>query len=195
MRNIGALIKQARTRKKLSVQKLAAKTKIKQNYILAIEKEQWGLLPNLAVAQGFVKNIAQVVGVDREIAAALLRRDFQESQQVKVQETTVVWTPKATIIAASLVVTIFLGFYLFHQYSTYAAPPPLNIGGVKRDEGVVRVSGKTNENAQVLVGEEAVLVDDNGNFQVTISAKPGDKLTVQALSRSGKATKKEIIVP
>lgn len=195
MRSIGSIIKQARARKKLSIAKLSYRTKIKQNYILAIEQEKWNLLPSLAVAQGFVKNIAGVVGVDKEVAAALLRRDFQERQEAKARETMVVWTPKATIIAASLVVAFFLGFYLFRQYATYASPPPLTLSEIKRSGDAVVFFGKTHENAQVLVGDEAVLVNDNGNFQVTISAKSGDKLTIQALSRSGKATKKEIIIP
>lgn len=195
MRSIGNIIKQARARKKLSIARLSSRTKIKQNYILAIEKEQWGVLPSLAVAQGFVKNIAGVVGVDGEMATALLRRDFQERKETKTHETVVVWTPKATIVTLSLVAAIFLGFYLFRQYSTFAAPPPLTLGEIKRDGNAVTFSGKTNENAQVLVGDEAILVDDNGNFQVTISINSGDRLTIQALSRSGKATKKEMIVP
>lgn len=195
MRSVGSIIKEARARRKLSVQRLASRTKIKQSYILAIEAEQWNLLPSLSVTQGFVKNIAVALGVDGEEAAALLRRDFQEKQQEKVVRRTVIWTPRTTVITIAAIVVIFLGFYLLRQYSTYAAPPPLTLSEIKREGDIVTFSGKTNENAQILVNDEAVLVSDDGKFEVKISAKSGDKLVVQSLSRSGRATKKEITVP
>ena len=195
MRSIGSIIKEGRIRKKLSIQKLSSKTKIKQSYILAIETEQWNVLPSLSVTQGFVKNIAGALGIDSEQAAALFRRDFEVRQQVEIQRKPAVWTPRATAITILGIMIVFLTFYLFRQYSAYAAPPPLTLGEVTKDGDVVQFSGKTNENAQILVNDAAVLVNDDGSFQVKISAKRGDKLIIQALSRSGRANRREITVP
>lgn len=195
MRSIGNLIKEARARKKLSVARLSSRTKIKQSYILAIEAEEWNKLPSLSVTQGFVKNIAAALEIDVEQAAALLRRDFVAQQQTSVTRRAAIWTPRATVITIAGVVVVLLAFYLFKQYSTYASPPPLTIGEIKREDNVVTFSGKTNENAQILVNDAAILVNDDGKFEVTLSAASGDKLIIKALSRSGRATKKEVTVP
>ncbi|MBI3290328.1 helix-turn-helix domain-containing protein [Candidatus Microgenomates bacterium] len=195
MRSIGPIIKEARARKKLSVRRLSARTKIRQTYILALETEQWNKLPSLSVTQGFVKNIAGALGVDREEAAALLRRDFQEKKQVESTRRTAIWTPRVTAITTAGIVVVFLAIYLFKQYSSYAAPPPLTLGELKKEDSTVVFSGKTHENAQVLVNDAAVLVGDDGKFEVKISAESGDKLIIKALSRSGRATTREVIVP
>jgi cytoskeletal protein RodZ len=57
MRSIGQVLKEARVKRKLSRGQLAEKTKIKKEFIVAIEKESWEDLPELPVVCGFLKKI------------------------------------------------------------------------------------------------------------------------------------------
>ena len=75
MKTIGESIKSARTRKKISRAKLEEETKIKKEFIEAIESEEWSNLPEYPVVRGFVRSIAQTLKVDTRKMLALLRRD------------------------------------------------------------------------------------------------------------------------
>ncbi|MBI4057891.1 helix-turn-helix domain-containing protein [Candidatus Microgenomates bacterium] len=196
MRTFGSFFNQARRRRNLSVTKLAQKTKIKPHYIAALEKEQWHVFPNFTIARGFVYTIAGTIGVDPETAIAILRRDFQEQKKVReVYSPKVVWTPRLTLVFVFGIATVLLTGYLVSQYITYVAPPSLSLGEVVRSGETVKVLGKTNEEVSILVNGEPVLVDDDGMFSVMLSVGSGEKLILEARSRSGKATKKEIVVP
>jgi cytoskeletal protein RodZ len=59
MNSIGKILKNARIKKKLSLSSLSDKTKIKRDFLDAIEKEEWEKLPEFPVVLGFVKSIRQ----------------------------------------------------------------------------------------------------------------------------------------
>lgn len=196
MKTIGKVLWEARKKKKISISRLSEKTKIKAEFLRGIEKENWHIFPNFAVTRGFVRNFATVVGVDLQTAEALLRRDFQaEKETPKITTPRIIWTPKITIVTFSTIVVVLLSIYIIHQYLTYAAPPPLSLESPKKNGNMVEISGSTRRDAQVLINNEPVLVADDGSFHIELSAKTGEILKIEALSRAGKATKKEIIVP
>ena len=58
MLSIGELLKQGRLKKKISLVKLEEKTKIKKEFISAIEREEWANLPDYPTVLGFVKTLA-----------------------------------------------------------------------------------------------------------------------------------------
>ena len=76
MKNIGEVIKQTRIKKKLSREKLEAKTKIKKEFIEGIENLKWEALPDYSVVSGFVKSIAGALDLDKKHLSALLRPDY-----------------------------------------------------------------------------------------------------------------------
>lgn len=198
MNTVGKILSRERRKRRFSLAKLSERTKIKEQYLRAIEKEEWGSLPNFATTQGFVKNVAAVLGTNPETSIALLRRDWEERNEKKETKKThaTLWTPKTTTITIILLGTLMISFYLLQQYKTFTAPPPLNISGVEKTTNGIKISGQTTSEAQVLINDEPLLVDKNGNFSITITQLlPGEKLTIESRSRSGKSTKKEIIVP
>ena len=73
MKTIGRALKEARTQKRLSLSKLESQTKIKKNFIQAIENEDWESLPEFPVVVGFVKSIAGAL----KISAIIHPRPFR----------------------------------------------------------------------------------------------------------------------
>lgn len=194
MRTVGKLLKEARRRRKISVARLSEKTKIKEQFLVAIEQEQWRVLPNFATALGFVRNVAVKVGISPETAAALLRRDFPPEVAQKESGQVVLWTPQATKILAIFLITSAILFYLIRQYISFVAPPQLSLVVVKNEKGV-EISGKTSPQASVLIAGEPVLVEKDGSFKINLSGQTGEELVVESFSRVGKATKKKVIIP
>ena len=59
---LGKRLLSARTQRKLSLEEVAAATKIKARFLSAIEKGEYEKLPSPAYAKGFVKNYAAYLG-------------------------------------------------------------------------------------------------------------------------------------
>lgn len=198
MKSVGLVIKEARTKKKLSKDALEAKTKIKSEYIEALENELWEKLPEYPVVVGFVKSIAAVLSLDESHALALLRRDYPPKVLPVNPKPDVdrkfTWDPRLTFITAVFVVSLGILTYLSFQYIHFTNPPELAvetpIEGQVITEKKVAVKGKTDPEATVTVNNQPTLVGDDGAFTAEIEiAEATDGILITAKSRSGKETK------
>src|SRR5689334_25421550 len=70
MSNFGATFKKARESKGISVDRIAAETRISSRFLLAIENEEFNLLPGGIFNRGFVRTYAEKVGLDADQAVA-----------------------------------------------------------------------------------------------------------------------------
>lgn len=194
MRTVGNLLKNAREEKGVDIACVAQTTKIKEKFLIALEESYWAALPNLPIAAGFVKSYAQNVGVDPNLALALLRRDFAlvNVRELKSQEIPFsgrfVWTPRATIAASFFGTLLLVGGYLFHQYYLFVAPPSLSVRTESQGENIL-ISGKTLPSATVEVNKHPVLLEKDGVFSIALNKEElGGKVEVKSISRSGKTT-------
>lgn len=64
IKNVGRLLKKARTAKKISLDDLSARLKIRKVYLKAIEENDLENMPERIFAQGYVRAYAKVVGLD-----------------------------------------------------------------------------------------------------------------------------------
>ena len=131
MKTIGSFIKDARAKKRYSLAKLEEATKIKKDFIEAIEKEDWKTLPDYSVVVGFVKNIAAYLQAGERQAIALLRRDYPP-QKLSINpkpdvSRQFVWSPKLTFfVGVGAVIAIIVGYLIF-QYVRFINPPHLEV--------------------------------------------------------------------
>ena len=197
MKTIGQAIKETRVKKNISFSKLAAITKIKKEFIQAIEKENWQLLPEYPVVTGFVKNIAQALGLNRKGIVALLRRDYPPKELTINPKPDVarefVWSPKLTFFAGIALVTITVFGYLIIQYIKFISPPKLIVDFPKEQmvikENSLKVSGDTDPEATLKINNQPVILDQNGHFSADIEVFEGTKeVKIISKSRSGKET-------
>lgn len=197
MKTIGRAIKEARTKKRYSLSKLGDATKIKKDFIEALEKENWKTLPDFPVLVGFVKNIAGALGTNEKGLMALLRRDYPPKALLinpkPDVENKFVFSPKLTFAIGMGIIVVLLSGYLAFQYGTFVGPPSLSVFEPKEaqviTERVIKVSGKTDSDAIVRVNNQPVLLDSEGNFIAEIEIFEGtNEIEVKAQSRAGKET-------
>ena len=197
MKTIGNIIKESRLRKKISISHLENETKIKKEFLQAIENENWGVLPDLPVVTGFVKSIASVLSLNENQLTAMLRRDYPPKKLAINPRPDVsdrfTWTPRFTFFAAAGAIFVFILGYLIFQYKSFVTPPVLSVSRPKEGAivttGTVRVEGETDPNATVKVNNQPVLVADDGNFSVDIEIYEGTgEIVVVATSRTGRET-------
>jgi hypothetical protein len=64
MFDIGASLREARTRRGLSLDDVTAGLRIRERYVTALEDERWELMPGEAYAKGFLRMYAEFLGLD-----------------------------------------------------------------------------------------------------------------------------------
>lgn len=195
MKTIGNTIKEARVKKRYSLAKLEKETKIKKEFIEAIEKDNWKDLPEYPVLQGFVKRIASTLKKDPKKIVALLRRDYPP-KKLNINPKPYIserfsWSPKLTFLLGILIVSVLIMGYLGFQYFKFISPPSLEVSNPKENQKVeelsVLVSGKADVQAVVKVNNQPILVDEYGNFSAEIEIVEDTKeIVIKAISRSGK---------
>jgi cytoskeletal protein RodZ len=60
----GTILRAHREEKKLTLEQVSHETKIRLNYLQAIENDQLSVLPSLAQARGFIRLYANFLGID-----------------------------------------------------------------------------------------------------------------------------------
>jgi cytoskeletal protein RodZ len=201
MKSTGQILKEARLARKLDIEEVARVTKIRPQFLILLESDDFSQLPNGIVAKGFIKNYGQFLGLTPNYLMAVFRRDFSENRQgqiiprgmVEPVTKTSYWTPKSTVIAlVAFLFTLFLG-YLAYQYSLLLGPPSLILSSpaeaTNTSQSTIEVYGKTDPEATISVDDKLVALDKGGQFYVRLVLNPGlNKIRVTATNKSGKNT-------
>jgi cytoskeleton protein RodZ len=72
--SVGRKLREARTRRKLSLSEVEAETKIRARYLQAIENEEWEQLPEDTYARAFIRTYGRFLGLDGDRLAEEHRR-------------------------------------------------------------------------------------------------------------------------
>lgn len=201
MIHLGQRLSEERKKRGLSLEEVSKATKIRTNFLQAIEKGEYNKLPSSAYAQGFVHNYAEFLGLPKKETLALFRREFDEEKIFKVlpegltrqEEFPLRAIRMQQAIVISLISLLFIAAYLFFQYRSAFINPSLEVTAPKEGAVVsntaVRVSGKTDANTTVLVNDQGATVDGNGNFSKIVDVFSGKTtITISAANRFGKET-------
>ncbi len=82
MADIGAQLRDARTRAQMDINEVERQTKIRSKYLRAMENEEWDLLPGDVYARSFLRTYGQFLGLDtRELLDDYKRRYDNPSDQ------------------------------------------------------------------------------------------------------------------
>jgi len=190
----GQRLKETRLQKGFSIEAVSQGTKIRPNFITAIERGEYQKLPSPAYAQGFVRNYAEYLGLSSTEVLALFRREFDEEKAYKVlptgfskqREFPITRRRIQRAVYLMAVVFLLLGGFLLYQYRSAFFDPMLSVTSPK--EGAitslqVTVQGKTEASATVMVDNVPVAVDDEGTFIKRVTLFPG-KETIEVRSKN-----------
>jgi cytoskeleton protein RodZ len=80
-RGIGAILHDARTRRKIELSEVEAATRIRLRFLRAIENEEWDVLPGGVYTRGFIRTYAAFLGLDGDRLAADYRESVEGGQR------------------------------------------------------------------------------------------------------------------
>src|SRR5690625_1763966 len=158
---IGAILKEAREEKNISLDNLQESTKIQKRYLKAIEQGNFHILPGTFYARAFIKEYAEAVGLNAEELLAGHENELPTSQpKDDVQYTRMQRTRRESqsnkdpiilsvipkIIVVLLVIgIIFIAFILYKKSIEPSDSDPVND---PNNNEVIRNDGKESNNEE-----------------------------------------------
>jgi len=200
MIKIGAKLKESRIKKDLTLEEISQDTKIRKEFLEAIENGEYRRLPSSAYALGFVRNYAKFLGLDENHSIALFKREFDSEKSFEVLPKFSAGSEisfKKLRVGRNLILFIgiltFIIFFIFFQYREAIFNPMLQVASPKEGETIssqdLQVLGKTDPNSVVYVENNLVSLDSEGNFKKIITVFPGKSvLNIKSVNRFGKQT-------
>ena len=135
MTTLGSRLYEERKARGYSVEEIAKATKIRKEFLAALEKGEYKKLPSAAYVQGFVKNYVNFLGLPEKELLALFRREFNENEYLGVLPESISRSKEISVNKVRIRQTVFLVgavvlvvlLYLFFQYRSAFFSPSLNI--------------------------------------------------------------------
>ncbi|PIR61475.1 MAG: hypothetical protein COY81_04835 [Candidatus Pacebacteria bacterium CG_4_10_14_0_8_um_filter_43_12] len=201
-KTVGEMLQDERVAHRINLSELSKRTRIRVEYLEALENNQFAKLPAATFVKGYVRNYAQLFGFDPQSLLALLRRDYKESAKGKLVPREFL-TPllkkrrhlkPVTFIMIGLVVlfTTLLS-YLSFQWWLLQKPPRLVVTQPKEFAQVgpkITVTGQTQPEVLVLVNDQPVALQPDGSFstQVSVMTEGIVSIIVEATDNRGKTS-------
>lgn len=205
MKSAGELLRTARQERGISLEDAVEATKIKREFLEALERNDFQKVASTAVVVGFLKNYAEFLGLSSQRVLAVFRRDTgrKEKKEIvprgireRLEESGFSWNPKAGLILVILIVFLFLAGYLSYQYFSLAVEPGLRVfqpqEGQRIQDKRVEVIGQTDRDVTVRINDRPVFLSPKGDFRFQLDLLSGEnKIVIEAANRRGRESKIE----
>lgn len=199
MKTIGSVLRDARMREGLSLEDLSERTKIRKNFLAALEENNFPKLPSETVARGFIQVYAREVGLDQKSALALFRRDFSSGKDGEIvphemlepisTRRSIFQRARWTFVVVAVFLTLAVGF-IAYQWISVSTVPAVSVVEPKENQEVrspVVVRGRTATDVTVTVNGKQTALDQDGVFQTNVEFDAGEHtITVEIRTRRGK---------
>lgn len=179
-------LRQARTGKKISLEKAAQQTGINKKYLSALESGNWRRLPAGIYGKKFLTEYALYLGLDSKVLSGLYNQEVSASGGNQASRLFTKITPRLhytfnlpkliqalLIIAAVLVCLLYLGFYVTKIIAAPSLVLDQPTANITIAANQITISGRTEVNANVEINGQTVLVRADGQFSETINLKTG----------------------
>ncbi|HMN19405.1 MAG TPA: DUF4115 domain-containing protein [Candidatus Moranbacteria bacterium] len=207
---LGEKLRKMRLERRLAVADVAKGTKIQARYLESLEEGDYAKLPADVYVKGFLRSFANYMGVDER---ALIRQ-YEREQGIhrtieKISEpcqprrplkiTGFAITPQLLFAAIGAVVIIGSFIYLYLEVNSFVSTPRLAVlrpaDGMKVQANSVHVSGVAEKDSLVSINDEAVMVNDKGEFSEDVGLQIGlNTISVRARNKFDKEATQTISV-
>ncbi|MDA0737485.1 MAG: DUF4115 domain-containing protein [Nitrospirae bacterium] len=197
MDSLGTFFREAREAQDLTLEQVAASTRIQESYLQALEEERFTVLPQKVFTKGFVRTYARTLGLDEEEAfrrfsasAGSHYQQEEEAQQQVIQREEDDRKGKANrnaVIILTAVILIGLAFILPREQS---APPSTPASSPQKGKPLTSVesANQAKESEHKASGDAAVDLNGSSDTQDPISLSKTKEVPPPFLAASKPAT-------
>lgn len=218
-KTLGNILKSARNKKQLTLEKAELDTKIRLKYLKFLEEDDFKNMPPDVYNIGFLTRYAEYLGlnVDKIINQYQNERLLYNQLNKKIiffnNEKKLLFSPgdknryreklkfiiTPQIFVSFLIATtvfIIIG-YIWFQVKSFAAAPQLELSNpaeqILVSENSINISGQTDLTATIKINDQLIVVDENGKFNEQIQLNRGiNSIEIKAINKANKETKKTI---
>lgn len=197
MLTVGAILKREREKQKLSLDDIEKTIKVRKKFLEAIERDDWSLFSSKIYITGVIKNYSRVLNLPQDKVLAFFRREYAKKEvtgfQTKVPSKLLdSGTKKYLRISIGGLALLFL-LYFGYQLFQFLSPPDVSILLPKektfRRVEKIKVMGKTEPDAQIMIFGNRVYQNKEGTFVYDYPLRKGRNiLTVEVTGANGKKT-------
>ena len=206
---VGECLKRKREGLSIPVKDASEKLKIKISYLENLENNNYRELPPDVYVKGFIKSYAQLVGLNPEKMVDIYDREknIQDKMERKHQKKEIhtkklttqnfaIITPKIVTAFLSLLILFIVGFYLWHQISSFNSTPYLFVSSPFEDQVVndsnLTVEGETEREVVVKINGQGIFVNSDGYFEEDIMLQPGKNILIIEAKNKFDGTAREV---
>jgi len=201
-KTVGEILAETRKELNISLEEAAQETRIHQNYLAALEAEEYFRLPGGVYSEKILQTYADFLNIDFDCLKKTFTKEIQISQHPslktfvpKISRRNFVVTPRLLKISTGVVAIILLLTYLSFEINNIFAPPPLEIfspvDNLVTAESNIEISGQTGGEVRIRINDQEIQGNKNGYFEELISLKEG--LNVIKISAAKKRGKENVI--
>lgn len=201
---LGAQLNAVRRTAGLSLDEVAAITKIRRKFLVALEEGQYEVFPAEVYARGLLENYAEFLGFPPDEVLLQYRREQGIGGPVDGQAKSSLAAPHSPRPASRLTITprtlwVALGAlslfvavgYIVTQLTGLAGPPELELSKPDFNAAAVgetvEVEGKTDSGAELSINNQPVPTDPDGRFKEQVRLPVGTTtLRVAAKNKTGR---------
>lgn len=178
----GERLRQARNLLNLNLKQVASKTGIKEEYLIAMENENFSSLPSGLYGKNFIKKYAQFLKINpSEIInkTPFIDKELQAdpfSKKILKSRNFLVFPKIVRNLLLILVIFIFFSYLSFYLLKAREMPElviyePQN--NISIEENIIEISGKTDPNANLTINGRVIILENGGYFSTDIDLKQG----------------------
>jgi cytoskeletal protein RodZ len=178
---LGEYFRQVREKLNLDIKTVSLLTQIKPVYLENLETGNYDKLPADVYIRGFIKNLSQVYRIDEQMLVEQFEKEHGFSKAharraiLNPQKT---WfTPKVLVIISTILIFLAAIGYVASQVGSVLTPPKLNVTEPNGDETIngnsIVVAGTAEIGSDVSINDQAVFLDQNGQFNENVILNDG----------------------
>jgi len=197
MLTVGEILKNQRLKKDLSLKEISKQIKVKEDYLRALESNQWSIFPSKVYIEGVIKSYSSFLGLNYKKVLPFFYRDYDDKESITFKKRVAdeYFTPqiKNTFRALTFVlIFIFFGYFLY-QIKLFFTPPKLILLSPKGDtfynEKIIKIVGKTEKETEITIFGERIYPTRDGLFEYDFPLKKGkNELVIELIGANGRKT-------
>lgn len=192
---VGDKLKTARLKKRLSIEDISKKLQIRAEYLLALEQEEYQILPSGLYGKQFLKEYCHFLNLDFKKIVTLTpfntnKEENNPFSQKILRKYKFLVFPK--LIRNLIFITLFLVclLYLLIYFRQLISPPKLDIEYPNQNlvttELSIEIKGKSDPETEIQINNSSIMSAKDGSFSQEIKLKKGlNKLTISAKKKYG----------
>lgn len=210
---LATILKRRRESLDISLSEAEQATRIRGQYIEALEAGDYDALKDDVYTKGYVKNYADFLGLETKPIVKLyeqeragqreMRRQSRRGSGVQlgvkpIKSARMVVTPKTFVLFSVIAVVGLVVSYIIWQVIALSAPPKLTINNNEArlvNDNYGYVSGKVAGGADLFINDSPVLVSADGTFRERIALIDGrNEIKLTAKNRLGRSSSQTYVI-